>query len=205
MDPDALESVFSGFETNLAEALVRIDQARNLENEEDRSYLLTLIALTAMRSPTLRANIRVVASDLGRMGIAARLRDGATYDASILEAKTQGAIPQDYDVGYEEMKAAFEDGDFKLALDDNELISIELQLLEHITPLLQQARLASAASAEGLGRLHHLRPSLLPHMVGSSPARWSPCARTGVARHRHLFSDLALARSRGRVRCREYG
>jgi hypothetical protein len=47
MDPDAVEKAMSEFETKLAEALVRINEARSLENEEDRAYLITLIGLTA--------------------------------------------------------------------------------------------------------------------------------------------------------------
>ena len=34
------------------------------------------------------------------------------------EAKAEGALPDDYDVTYEEMRAAFEDGDFKIELDN---------------------------------------------------------------------------------------
>lgn len=52
------------------------------------------------------------------------------------EAKLQGALPPDYDVGYDEMKAAFEGRGFKLVLKNNALVSLELELLDHIMPLL---------------------------------------------------------------------
>jgi hypothetical protein len=138
MDPDALETAMSGFETNLADALARINEARNLENEDDRAHLLTLIGLTALRNPEMRMNIRGIADDLGRMHIAARLQSEEIYNASVQEAKTQGALPEDYDVTYEEMKAAFEGGGFKVVLDNNALISIELQLLDYVMPLLHR-------------------------------------------------------------------
>lgn len=138
MDPDALESAMSEFETGLAEALVRINRVRNLENEDDRAYLLTLIGLTALRNPEMRENIRGIADGLGQMHIAARLQSQATYDASVQEAKARGALPDDYDVTYEEMRTAFEGGGFKIVLDNNVLISIELQLLDHVMPLLHK-------------------------------------------------------------------
>jgi hypothetical protein len=70
------------------------------------------------------------------MNIAARLKSQETYDASVKEAKQQGALSADYDVTYDEMKAAFEGGDFRLVLENAALVSLELQLLDHIIPLL---------------------------------------------------------------------
>jgi hypothetical protein len=72
MDPDELERAMSKFETRLADALARINEARSLENEDDRAHLLTLIGLTALRSPEIRENIRRIHEDVGKMNIAAR-------------------------------------------------------------------------------------------------------------------------------------
>ncbi|WP_162268306.1 DUF4238 domain-containing protein [Bradyrhizobium manausense] len=151
MDPNALESAMSEFETGLAEALVRINEARTLESDDDKSYLLTLIGLTALRNPDMRKNIRGIADGLGRMHIAARLQSPATYDAGIAEAKAEGALPEDYDVTFEEMKAAFEDGDFKIELDNNALISLEFQLLDHTIPLLHKRGWHLLRAPEGSG------------------------------------------------------
>ena len=41
MDHEALEKALSEFETELADALRRIDDARSLENAKDRAYLIT--------------------------------------------------------------------------------------------------------------------------------------------------------------------
>jgi len=151
MDPDALETAMSQFETNLAEALARINDARNLENEDDRAHLLTLIGLTALRNPDMRKNIRGIANDVGRMNIAARLQSEEIYNASVQEAKAEGALPDDYSVAYDEMKAAFEGGGFKIIIDNNALISIELQLLDHIMPLLHKRGWHLLRAPEGSG------------------------------------------------------
>ena len=136
MDPEELEKALSEFETKLAAALARIAEARSLENEQDRAHLITLIGLTALRNPEMRENIRKIQEDLGKMNIAARLHSQETYDASVEEAKQQGALPVDYNVSYDEMKAAFEGGGFRLILKNNALVSLELQFLDHIMPLL---------------------------------------------------------------------
>src|SRR4029077_1657578 len=132
----ALEKAMSQFETKLADALARINEARSLENVDDRAHFLTLIGLTALRNPEIRENIRRIHEDIGRMNIAARLTSQETYDASVQEAKRQGALSTDYDVTYEEMKAAFDGGKFKFVLKNNAHISLEWQLLDHIMPLL---------------------------------------------------------------------
>lgn len=151
MDSNALESAMSEFETGLAEALVRINDLRTLENDDDKSYLLTLIGLTALRNPDMRKNIRGIADGLGRMNVAARLKSQATYDASVAEAKAEGSLPEDYDVTFEEMKAAFGDGNFKIELDKNALVSLEFQLLDHTIPLLHKRGWHLLRAPEGSG------------------------------------------------------
>jgi hypothetical protein len=151
MDPDELEKAMSQFETKLADALARINEARSLENVDDRAHLLTLIGLTALRNPEIRENIRRIHEDIGRMNIAARLTSQETYDASVQEAKRQGALSTDYDVTYEEMKAAFDGGKFKFVLKNNAHISLELQLLDHIMPLLFRRGWHLLRAPEGSG------------------------------------------------------
>ena len=92
--------------------------------------------MTALRNPEMRENIRGLHETAARANIAARLVSQETYDASVQQAKQEGGLPADYNVTYEEMKAAFDSGSFKLVLDNNALVSIELQLLDHIMPLL---------------------------------------------------------------------
>ncbi|MGY3236702.1 hypothetical protein ACVMAJ_003592 [Bradyrhizobium sp. USDA 4448] len=138
MDPDVIEHAMARFETDLADALRRINEVRNLENVDDRAHLLTLIGLTALRNPEMRRNIRGLVDEVGKRTIAARLESAATYDASVLEAKGQGALPDDYDVSYDEMRTAFQDGGFKLEIDQNALVSLEFELLDNSMPLLHR-------------------------------------------------------------------
>lgn len=151
MDPDALEKAMSEFETKLADTLARINEARSLENDEDRAYLITLIGLTALRNPEMRRNIRKIHEVAGRRNIAARLQSQEIYDASVQEAKRQRAIPENYNVTYEEMKVAFEGGGFKLVLKNNALVSLELELLDHTMPLLLKRGWHLLRAPEGSG------------------------------------------------------
>ncbi len=136
MDPDELEFAMGEFETGLAGALERINAARTLENEDDRAYLISLIGLTALRNPGMRIQIRGLAQDIANLSLAARLQTKDAYDASIEAAKAAGALRVDYNVTYEEMKGAFESGSFRIEMDNNAMVSNELQLLDHVLPLL---------------------------------------------------------------------
>jgi hypothetical protein len=69
----------------------------------------------------------------------------------VQQAKDEGAIPDDYDVTYAEMREAFESGKFKLVLGNNALISIELQLLDHVMPLLLRRGWHLLLAPEGSG------------------------------------------------------
>src|SRR5258708_3238109 len=83
--------------------------------------------------------------------IAARLKSQEAFDASVQEAKRQGAVPADYNVTYDEMKAAFEGGGFRLVLKNTALVSLELQLLDHIMPLLFRRGWHLLRAPEGSG------------------------------------------------------
>src|SRR4029077_18764228 len=52
--PDALESAFSGFEAEVAEALSRIIRDRTVKSDDDRAYLLNLMALMTIKNPVRR-------------------------------------------------------------------------------------------------------------------------------------------------------
>jgi hypothetical protein len=175
MNHNALEEAMSEFETKLAETLVRINDARSLANEDDRAYLITLVGLTGLRNPSLRETIRKTHDDTGKRNLAARLQSKQTYDSSVAEAKRQGALPEGFDVSYEEMKQAFEGGGFKLVLSNNDLISHELQLLDHCLPLLFRRRWRLMRAPEGSGGfITSDRPFFLtwsdPAMRGSNRA-----------------------------------
>ena len=89
MDPEELEKAMSEFETKLAGALARINEARSFEDEEDRAYLITLIGLTALRNPEISENIRKIHENVGKMNIVARLKSQKSYDESVQNLGTR--------------------------------------------------------------------------------------------------------------------
>ena len=113
------------------------------------------------------------------MNIAARLSSQQTYEASVEQAKREGALPKDYDVTYDEMKAAFQGGSFKLVLNNNALVSLALQLLDHIMPLLFRRgwHLLRAPTVSG-GFITSDRPFCL---MWSDPARRTSPRPPGLA------------------------
>jgi hypothetical protein len=185
MDPDELEKAMSRFEAGLASALERINESRTLENEDDRAYLITLIGLTALRNPSMREQIRGLAKQAANLSMLARLQTKERYDASIEEAKNLGALRPDYNVTYEEMKAAFESGCFKIEMDNTAMVSNELELLDHVLPLLfRRGWHLLRAPAHSGGFITSDRPFYLtwsnPVMRGGPPAPGLALAGTDI-------------------------
>lgn len=136
-DPDTFEKEMSGFETELAEALHRINAARTLENEEDRAYLLNLVGLTAMRNPRLRETVRQGHEQMARIIMDNVLATKETYDRHIREVQAAGRLPEST-VGYEDMKKFVREGDYKITLNNNFQIGQEIRVFDKILPLLFQ-------------------------------------------------------------------
>jgi hypothetical protein len=57
-EPDTLEKGFSEFEGEVSQSLNRIIAARSIRDDNDRAYLLNLMALLAVKNPRHRENSR---------------------------------------------------------------------------------------------------------------------------------------------------
>jgi len=56
--PNAVESAYSVFETQLNDALDRIESSKKFDNANDRILIFNLIALLAVRNPRMRESMR---------------------------------------------------------------------------------------------------------------------------------------------------
>lgn len=132
--PDALESAFGNFEGELGPALERIIEARSLKNENDRAYLLNLMALIAVKNPRQRENFRSF-----HEAVAKRIMDLATatserWESQIRRAKANGLVAKDAAVSYEEMRAFVEKDEFKIETTTDYHLKLEMQSFETVLP-----------------------------------------------------------------------
>jgi Protein of unknown function (DUF4238) len=138
-DPDTFEKEMSRFESELAEALQRINVARSLADEEDRAYLINLVGLTALRNPRLRETMRQAHEQTARLIMDQVLSSKETYERQMKEMKAAGR-GRDLDVSYEVMKKFVRDGNFKITLNNNAQIAREIGVFDKVLPLLFERR-----------------------------------------------------------------
>ncbi|WP_146030267.1 DUF4238 domain-containing protein [Methylocella silvestris] len=138
--PDALENAFSGFETELDQALKRIISARSIKNENDRALIFNLIGLMATKNPRLRENFRAAHERTAKMmmDLAAATPEGWAYQ--VRRAKEDGFLPADADADYEKMREFLNRDDFRIETETSMHLQMELQTFDKILPLIFSRR-----------------------------------------------------------------
>src|SRR5271167_3355666 len=102
--PDALENAFSGFESDLSQALDRIIASRSIANENDRTLLLNLIGLFAVKSPRHRESVRSVHEQMLKRMLLLATATPERWKSQIRQAKATGVLGDDDDTDYETIK-----------------------------------------------------------------------------------------------------
>jgi hypothetical protein len=133
-EPDALENSLAGFETEVSHALRRIISARSIKDENDRSYLLNLMALLSVKNPLQRENIRGFHEQVLK-----RILDLATatperWASQVRRAKADGSIPPDADTDYAGMRAFVKADQYKIKLRTGRHLQLELKSFETVLP-----------------------------------------------------------------------
>jgi Protein of unknown function (DUF4238) len=103
-EPDAVERAMAEFESQLAPALAHIIEARSLENEEDRSYLLNFIGLLALRNPRQREIVRDFQERVAKTILGIVLATPERWESQVKRAKAAGFIDPNANTNYDAMK-----------------------------------------------------------------------------------------------------
>jgi hypothetical protein len=132
--PDALENAFSGFESEVSEALERVIRARSINNVDDRAYLLNLMALMAIKNPRRRESWRGFQEQ-----IAKRIMDLATatperWAAQIRRGKADGYIASDAPEDYQRMRDFIEGDQYTITVPTDRHITLEMEAFETVLP-----------------------------------------------------------------------
>ncbi len=133
-DPNALERAMSSFETELGEALARINAIRSLANVDDRAYLLNFIGLMAPRTPRFRATIGAALEDSAKITMDLILQSKQSYDGHVKRTRDAGSVIPE--VSYEDMKRMFDAGGFKVEANREYQIQQELKVFDKVLPLI---------------------------------------------------------------------
>ncbi len=133
-EPDALENAFSGFETAVSQSLDRIISSRSIKNEDDRAYLLNLMALMAIKNPRRRESWRSAQEHLWKRVLDLATATPERWASQIRRVKAAGEVDPDADEDYERMRAFVEADQYRITVPTGRHLELEMKSFETVLP-----------------------------------------------------------------------
>lgn len=135
--PDWLEEEFSKLESKACEAIRDVVRTRTFA-DEDKNYILNLMALLAVRSPEQRENMRDF-----QARVATQIMDLVLDKKELWECENkrmQEATGKIHNVTYEEAKEFHQRGEYRIEVAREHHIGTEIKLFETVLQLLGQRK-----------------------------------------------------------------
>ena len=131
---DALENALSGFETEVSQALDRIIMTRSIKNDDDRAYLLNLMALIAIKNPRHREGWRSAQEQICKKILDLATATPERWASQIRRAKADGYIDADADEDYRRMREFVEADQYKIGVPTDRHLEMEMKAFETVLP-----------------------------------------------------------------------
>ncbi|CAN7784068.1 DUF4238 domain-containing protein [Cupriavidus necator] len=149
LDPNEVEAGYGEFESKLAPALVRLDEARQFANEDDRDLVLELISLMAVRNPDFREARRQAlersAKIMGSVLVANRER----YEGQMQRAREAGYVKGE--ASFEEMRNFIDEERYTVEVPTTNHVATELKLLDSMREMIHGRKWTLLAAPVGSG------------------------------------------------------
>ena len=123
--PDRLEKEMGTFEGKARQALLHVAETRTFEGE-NRTYVLNLMALLAVRSPQMRENMRDFQERVMKQVMSLTLATKERWEGQMEQLKAAGKAVNE-NVTYEEVKEFHERGEYKVNVRREFQIGSELK------------------------------------------------------------------------------
>ena len=150
-DPNRVESDMAKFECMVDKALERICAANAIRNAMDFNLLLNLIALLAVRNPSMRENIRQVEEQSTKAFIARSMATSQDFDTVYEAAIRAGALSADDKLSYDEMRKFIDQDRYTIEVPTTQHVELEFELVDTILPLLGARRWRILRAGTGTG------------------------------------------------------
>ena len=137
-DPDAFEAGVAKFENELAPALARTIETVTFVSPEDRNLIMNLIANLALRNPQFREQIRQFHEQTSRLMMDAALSSKERWEAQTSRARADGFLEGTKELSYEQMKQFHDERQYKVELETDYHIRMEMDSLDKVLPLLAE-------------------------------------------------------------------
>lgn len=132
--PDAIETEMAKFERLVPNAVRRIEETNQFQDEE-KIIILNLIALLAVRHPDRREYMRTFHAKLANIVMGMTLHSKVRFEGIISQMRVQGGSVEN-DISYEELKEFYERGEYTIEVATERHLSIENTMHEALLPLL---------------------------------------------------------------------
>ncbi len=172
---DALETGFSKFESELSVAIERRVAAGDLSDEQDRAFILNLIALIAVKNPRTRARATNARETTVKAMVDLATSSEHLFQSEVRRAKVNGFIPSDVVVDRLKMRAMFEAGGYEIRVSPATHVLSELDVFENVLPLFfRRSWRVLLARPEGSGFITCDQPVCLLWSAPPAPPKHRP-------------------------------
>lgn len=150
VDPEIVEKQQADFEGKVASALKRLEETLDFTGET-RDLILELIGMLAIKSPQMREHLAKPLLALANQVIAQNFESKERWDEQIAILKEDTEVNTESIVPFEKMKSLFEQGAFKVAVNQEHQIHMELIGMQYIKDALQHRNWILIKPAKGAG------------------------------------------------------
>lgn len=137
VDPEIIEKTQSEFESKAAMALKKLEETSDFSGET-KDVILELIGMLAIKSPEMREHLAKPQAHIVNQIMAMTFESKERWNSQLAQIKKDTGEDISQGTNYEEMKALFEQGAFKVSVSKEHQINVELIGMQKITELLHQ-------------------------------------------------------------------
>ncbi|MBR0654586.1 DUF4238 domain-containing protein [Plastoroseomonas arctica] len=130
--PDALEGALAQFEGQLADALGRIIADREIRSEDDRVYLLNLVAMLAVKNPRHRRSFMDFQERLYDMIGDVVTANDTIWNSQMRQVKEAGFIEKESAVTRKQARDFLQRGEYTIDMNTGYQVGLELNALDTV-------------------------------------------------------------------------
>lgn len=133
--PDAVEEAFARDEGDIAPALERVAKTGSLAANDDRSRVLGLATLIAIKNPRRREAMRHFTERVNKQALNLALATPERWASQVRQMKEAGIMSPDEPDDYEGMRAFVEADQYRISMATEAHLALELGVLHDLMPL----------------------------------------------------------------------
>ncbi|MCY4637900.1 MAG: DUF4238 domain-containing protein [Acidobacteria bacterium] len=132
LPPDAVEQALGELEGKAIRAIRRLQERGGCLTDEELSDIVNLMALLVARNPQSRRAMNAAREQTGRISLGMLASDRGMYEHHVAKAKSEGFIPGDDAVPFEQAAAFIESDQYRIDVSTTESILGELRVFESV-------------------------------------------------------------------------